>query len=143
MNDELEFIEGMKFDRGYISPYFINVDKGAKCEFQDAYILFSEKKINNIQALIPALELCHHQKKPLLIIAEDVEGEALTALVLNRLKLGLQVCAVKAPGFGDNRKNTLKDMAVATGAVVSSLSFIWVFNFLQLVTLSFFVDIWR
>ncbi|CAH8543705.1 unnamed protein product [Heterobilharzia americana] len=118
LEDELEFIEGMKFDRGYISPYFINTEKGARCEFQDAFVLFSEKKINNIQTLIPALELCHQQKRPLLIIAEDVEGEALTALVLNRLKLGLQVCAVKAPGFGDNRKNTLKDMAIATGGMV-------------------------
>ncbi|TGZ61250.1 hypothetical protein CRM22_008095 [Opisthorchis felineus] len=118
LNDELEFIEGMKFDRGYISPYFINTEKGARCEFQDAYVLFSEKKINSIQSLLPALELCHQQKKPLVIVAEDVEGEALTALVLNRLKLGLQVCAVKAPGFGDNRKNTLRDMAIATGGVV-------------------------
>ncbi|CAH8604068.1 unnamed protein product [Schistosoma rodhaini] len=118
LHDELEFIEGMKFDRGYISPYFLNTEKGARCEFQDAFVLFSEKKINSIQTLLPALELCHQQKRPLLIIAEDVEGEALTALVLNRLKLGLQVCAVKAPGFGDNRKNTLKDMAVATGGIV-------------------------
>ncbi|CAH8520992.1 unnamed protein product [Dicrocoelium dendriticum] len=120
LKDELEFIEGMKFDRGYISPYFINTEKGARCEFQDSFVLFSEKKINSIQTLLPALELCHQQKKPLVIIAEDVEGEALTALVLNRIKLGLQVCAVKAPGFGDNRKNTLRDMAIATGGVVSS-----------------------
>ncbi|KAM7540969.1 hypothetical protein Aperf_G00000043876 [Anoplocephala perfoliata] len=116
--DEIEYIEGMKFDRGYISPYFINTEKGARCEFQDAYILFSEKKINSIQVLIPVLEMIHQQKRPLVIVAEDVEGEALTALVLNRLKLGLQVCAVKAPGFGDNRKNTLRDMAIATGGVV-------------------------
>lgn len=108
----------MKFDRGYISPYFINTEKGARCEFQDAYILFSEKKVNSIQVLIPVLEMVHQQKRPLVIVAEDVEGEALTALVLNRLKLGLQVCAVKAPGFGDNRKNTLRDMAIATGGVV-------------------------
>ncbi|KAL7062149.1 hypothetical protein AAHC03_01464 [Spirometra sp. Aus1] len=118
LNDEVEFIEGMKFDRGYISPYFINTDKGARCEYQDAYVLFSEKKINNIQTLIPVLELVHQQKRPLVIIAEDVEGEALTALVLNRLKLGLQVCAVKSPGFGENRKNTLRDMAIAAGGVV-------------------------
>lgn len=119
MFDEIEYIEGMKFDRGYISPYFINTEKGARCEFQDAYILFCEKKINSIQVLIPVLEMVHQQKRPLVIVAEDVEGEALTALVLNRLKLGLQVCAVKSPGFGDNRKNTLRDMAVATGGVVS------------------------
>ncbi|CAI9716122.1 shock 60 [Octopus vulgaris] len=118
LKDELETIEGMKFDRGYISPYFINTSKGAKCEFQDALVLFCEKKISNIQAIIPALELANSQRKPLLIVAEDVDGEALTTLVLNRLKVGLQVCAVKAPGFGDNRKNTLQDMAIASGGVV-------------------------
>ncbi|KAL3831354.1 hypothetical protein ACJMK2_023107 [Sinanodonta woodiana] len=118
LHDELEVIEGMKFDRGYISPYFINTQKGAKCEFQEALVLFSEKKISSIQSIIPALELANQHRKPLLIVAEDVDGEALTTLVLNRLKVGLQVCAVKAPGFGDNRKNTLRDMAVATGGTV-------------------------
>ncbi|XP_076467577.1 60 kDa heat shock protein, mitochondrial-like [Babylonia areolata] len=118
MKDELEIIEGMKFDRGYISPYFINSSKGAKCEFQDALVLLSEKKISSIQSIIPALELANTARKPLIIIAEDVDGEALSTLVLNRLKVGLQVVAVKAPGFGDNRKNTMQDMAVATGAVV-------------------------
>jgi chaperonin GroEL len=118
LEDELEIIEGLKFDRGYISPYFMNVQKGAKCEFQDALILFSEKKISNVQTLVPALELANQLRKPLLIVSEDVESEALTMLVLNRLKVGLNVCAVKAPGFGDNRKNTIKDMAVATGGVV-------------------------
>jgi len=116
--DELEVIEGMKFDRGYISPYFINTSKGAKCEFQDAFILLSEKKISSIQELIPVLELANSQRKPLLIIAEDIDGEALTTLVLNRLKVGLQVCAIKAPGFGDNRKNTLRDIAAACGGTV-------------------------
>lgn len=116
--DELEVIEGMKFDRGYISPYFINTQKGAKVEYQDALILFSEQKISSVQSIIPALELANSHKKPLIIIAEDVDGEALTALVLNRLKIGLQVAAVKAPGFGDNRKSTLQDMAIATGGVV-------------------------
>ncbi|KAL4703669.1 hypothetical protein ACJJTC_016213 [Scirpophaga incertulas] len=118
LNDELEIIEGMKFDRGYISPYFINSSKGAKVEFQDALVLFSEKKISNVQTIIPALELANQQRKPLVIIAEDVDGEALSTLVVNRLKIGLQVAAVKAPGFGDNRKATLSDMAIATGGVV-------------------------
>ncbi|XP_015794297.1 heat shock protein 60A [Tetranychus urticae] len=118
LSDELEVIEGLKFDRGYISPYFITSPKGAKCEFENCLVLISEKKISAVQPLIPALEMANAQRKPLLIIAEDVEGEALTTLVLNRLKIGLQVCAVKAPGFGDNRKNTLKDIAVSTGATV-------------------------
>merc|ERR1719471_2706580 len=118
LHDELDVIEGMKFDRGFISPYFINTAKGAKVEYQDAFVLFSEKKISNIQSIIPALEMANQVKKPLIIVCEDVDGEALTTLVVNRLKIGLQVAAVKAPGFGDNRKNTLHDMAVATGGVV-------------------------
>lgn len=116
--DELEVIEGLKFDRGYISPYFINSSKGAKVEFQDALVLFSEKKISSIQSIIPVLELANAQRKPLLIIAEDVDSEALSTLVVNRLKIGLQVAAVKAPGFGDNRKSTLNDMAIASGGIV-------------------------
>lgn len=118
LNDELEVIEGMKFDRGYISPYFINSSKGAKVEFQDALVLFSEKKISTIQSIVPALELSNSMRKPLVIIAEDIDGEALTTLVFNRLKIGLQIAAVKAPGFGDNRKATLQDMAIATGGIV-------------------------
>uniref|UniRef100_A0A182SPW0 Heat shock protein 60 n=1 Tax=Anopheles maculatus TaxID=74869 RepID=A0A182SPW0_9DIPT len=118
LNDELEVIEGMKFDRGYISPYFINSSKGAKVEFQDALVLFSEKKISTVQSIIPALEMANQQRKPLVIIAEDVDGEALSTLVVNRLKIGLQVAAVKAPGFGDNRKSTLSDMAISTGGIV-------------------------
>ncbi|XP_017893677.1 heat shock protein 60A-like [Ceratina calcarata] len=118
LHDELEVIEGMKFDRGYISPYFINSSKGAKVEFQDALLLFSEKKISSVQSIIPALELANSQRKPLVIIAEDVDGEALSTLVVNRLKIGLQVAAVKAPGFGDNRKATLQDMAILTGGIV-------------------------
>ncbi|CAL1295731.1 unnamed protein product [Larinioides sclopetarius] len=116
--DELEVIEGMKFDRGYISPYFINTAKGAKIEYQNALVLFSEKKISSVQSIIPALELANQQRKPLIIVAEDVDGEALSTMVLNRLKVGLQVAAVKAPGFGDNRKSTLHDMAIATGGIV-------------------------
>ncbi|RCN44165.1 putative chaperonin GroEL [Ancylostoma caninum] len=118
LNDELELIEGMKFDRGYISPYFINTTKGAKVEYEKALVLLSEKKISNVQDIVPALELANKVRKPLVVIAEDVDGEALTTLVLNRLKVGLQVVAVKAPGFGDNRKNTLRDMAIATGGTV-------------------------
>lgn len=118
LSDELEVIEGMKFDRGYISPYFINSSKGAKVEFQDALILLSEKKISSVQSIIPALELANSQRKPLVIVAEDIDGEALSTLVVNRLKIGLQVAAVKAPGFGDNRKSTLTDMAIASGGIV-------------------------
>uniref|UniRef100_A0A8C8TAT8 60 kDa heat shock protein, mitochondrial n=1 Tax=Peromyscus maniculatus bairdii TaxID=230844 RepID=A0A8C8TAT8_PERMB len=118
LNDELEIIEGMKFDRGYISPYFINTSKGQKCEFQDAHVLLSEKKISSVQSIGPALEIANAHRKPLVIIAEDVDGEALSTLFLNRLKVGLQVVSVKAPGFGDNRKNQLKDMAIATSGAV-------------------------
>ncbi|KAK6743605.1 hypothetical protein RB195_010718 [Necator americanus] len=118
LNDELELIEGMKFDRGYISPYFINTTKGAKVEYEKALVLMSEKKISNVQDIVPALELANKVRKPLVVIAEDIDGEALTTMVLNRLKVGLQVVAVKAPGFGDNRKNTLRDMAIATGGTV-------------------------
>lgn len=118
LTDELEVIEGMKFDRGYISPYFINSSKGAKVEFQDALLLLSEKKISSVQSIIPALELANQQRKPLVIVAEDIDGEALSTLVVNRLKIGLQVAAVKAPGFGDNRKSTLTDMAIASGGIV-------------------------
>ncbi|XP_016926161.3 60 kDa heat shock protein homolog 2, mitochondrial [Drosophila suzukii] len=116
--DELEVIEGMKFDRGYISPYFINSSKGAKVEFQDALLLFCEKKIKSAQSIVPALELANSQRRPLVMIAEDLEAEALSTMVVNRLKVGLQVCAVKAPGFGDNRKEMLADMAIATGGIV-------------------------
>merc|ERR1712117_297036 len=96
----------------------INTSKGAKVEYNDAFVLFSEKKISNIQQIIPALEMSAQAKKPLIIIAEDIDGEALSTLVINRLKIGLQVAAVKAPGFGDNRKNTLQDMAISTGGMV-------------------------
>merc|ERR1712096_142473 len=106
LNDELEVIEGMKFDRGYISPYFINSGKGQKFEYQNAFVLFSQKKISSIQQIVPALELANGQQRPLII------------LVLNRLKVGLKVAAVKAPGFGGNRKNTLNDMAISTGGRV-------------------------
>ena len=118
LKDELEVIEGMRFDRGYISPYFINTAKGQKVEYENALLLLCQGKVSNIQDIVPALEIANGNKRPLLIIAEDVDGEALTALVINRLKIGLQVAAVKAPGFGDNRKNTMKDISISTGAKV-------------------------
>ena len=108
----------MKFDRGYISLYFINTSRGQKCEFQNAYVLLSEKKIPSVQFFVPALEIANAHHKSLIIIAEDVDGETLSTLVLKRLKFGLQVVAVKAPDFRDNRKNQVKDTAIATGGAV-------------------------
>jgi len=117
--DELDIVEGMQFDRGYISPLFATQTKGKiTCEYENALVLLSEKKISDMSAIVPALELAHQSRKPLLIIAEDVDGDALAALVVNRLKAGLKVVAVKAPGFGDNRKETLGDLAVSTGATL-------------------------
>jgi chaperonin GroEL len=111
----LEFVEGMQFDKGYISPYFINNPTDMKCEYEDALILIYEKKINNVRDLLPLLEKVAQAAKPLLIIAEDVESEALAMLVVNKLRGLLQVCAVKAPGFGDRRKAMLGDIATLTG----------------------------
>ncbi len=110
----LDFVEGMQFDKGYISPYFITDPTEMKCELEDCYILIHEKKIANVRDLLPLLERIAQDGKPLLIIAEDVESEALAALVVNRLRGVLQVCAVKAPGFGDRRKAMLQDIAVLT-----------------------------
>ena len=104
LEDELEVTEGMKFDRGFISPYFITNTKTGKVEFENPLILLSEKKISSIQDILPSLELSNQTRRPLLIIAEDVDGEALAACILNKLRGQVQVCAVKAPGFGDNRK---------------------------------------
>jgi len=118
MYDELEVTRGIKFDEGYISPYFVNNPKGAKVEFQDCLVVLCEKKITSMRTIVPALELAFGKKKPVMIIAEDIEGEALTTIVLNKLKIGLQVVGVKAPGFGDNRKAALKDIAIATGATL-------------------------
>src|ERR1700693_5418609 len=115
LETELEVVEGMQFDRGYISPYFVtNADK-MRVEFDDAYILINEKKLSNLNELLPLLEAVVQTGKPLVIVAEDVEGEALATLVVNRLRGGLKVAAVKAPGFGDRRKAMLQDIAVLTG----------------------------
>ena len=120
LESELEVVEGMQFDRGYISPYFItNVEKMV-AELESPYILIYEKKLSGLQALLPLLELVVQSGKPLLIIAEDVEGEALATLVVNKLRGGLKVAAVKAPGFGDRRKAMLQDIAVLTGGEMIS-----------------------
>ncbi|KAJ2341043.1 chaperonin, partial [Coemansia sp. RSA 2618] len=118
--DELEITEGMRFDRGYISPYFITDTKTQKVEFENPLILLSEKKISLVQDILPALEAAAQQRRPLLIIAEDLDGEALAACILNKLRGQLQVCAVKAPGFGDNRKSILGDLAILTNGTVFS-----------------------
>jgi chaperonin GroEL len=118
LEDELEITEGMKFDRGFISPYFITNTKSGKVEFENPLILLSEKKLSSIQDILPSLELSNSLRRPLLIIAEDIDGEALAACILNKLRGQVQVCAVKAPGFGDNRKNTLGDIAILTGGTV-------------------------
>jgi len=115
-----EIVEGMQFDRGYLSPYFINRPMEMDCQLENALILIHEKKIGNLRDLIPLLEKVAQTAKPLLIIAEDVEGEALTALVVNKLRGVLNICAVKAPGFGDRRKAMLGDIAVLTGGTVIS-----------------------
>ena len=117
---ETEVVDGMQFDRGYLSPYFItNADKMI-AELEDAVILIHEKKLGSLQPMVPLLELVIQSGKPLLIIAEDIEGEALATLVVNKLRGGLKVAAVKAPGFGDRRKAMLQDVAILTGGQVIS-----------------------
>ncbi len=118
--DTLEVVEGMQFDRGYISPYFANKADTLTAELDNPMILLVDKKISNIRELIPLLENVMKAGKPLLIIAEDVENEALATLVVNNMRGGLKVCAVKAPGFGDRRKAMLQDIAILTGATVVS-----------------------
>ena len=116
----VDFVDGMQFDKGYVSPYFINRPAEMDCVMEDAYILIHEKKISNLQSLVPVLEKVGNTGKPLMIIAEDVDAEALTLLVVNKLRGVLNVCAVKAPGFGDRRKNMLGDIAVLTGGTLIS-----------------------
>ena len=112
---ELDVVEGMQFDRGYVSPYFITNAEKMVAELEDAYLLIHEKKLSSLQPLLPLLEAVVQAGKPLLIIAEDIEGEALATLVVNKLRGGLKVAAVKAPGFGDRRKAMLEDIAILTG----------------------------
>jgi chaperonin GroEL len=117
---ELEVVEGMQFDRGYLSPYFVTNPEKMVADLEDAFILLHEKKLSNLQAMLPVLEAVVQTGKPLLIIAEDVEGEALATLVVNKLRGGLKIAAVKAPGFGDRRKAMLEDIAILTGGTVIS-----------------------
>ena len=120
LETEIDVVEGMQFDQGFMSPYFVTNSEKMLAELENAQILVSEKKITGLQALLPILEPVAQSGRPLLIIAEDVESEALATLVLNKLRGGLKVCAVKAPGFGDRRKEMLKDIAAVTGATVVS-----------------------
>ena len=120
LETELEVVEGMQFDRGYLSPYFVTNPDKMVAELEDPYILIHEKKLSSLQGMLPVLESVVQSSRPLLIIAEDVEGEALATLVVNKLRGGLKVAAVKAPGFGDRRKAMLEDLAIVTGGQVVS-----------------------
>src|SRR6516164_2286274 len=120
LETELEVVEGMQFDRGYLSPYFITNAEKMVTELEDPYLLLHEKKLSNLQAMLPVLEAVVQSGKPLLIVAEDIEGEALATLVVNKLRGGLKVCAVKAPGFGDRRKAMMEDMAILTAGQLIS-----------------------
>ncbi|TVR06956.1 MAG: chaperonin GroEL, partial [Salinarimonadaceae bacterium] len=117
---ELDIVEGMQFDRGYLSPYFVTNPEKMRVELEDPYVLIHEKKLSNLQEMLPVLEAVVQSGKPLLIIAEDVEGEALATLVVNKLRGGLKIAAVKAPGFGDRRKAMLQDIAILTGGTAVS-----------------------
>jgi len=123
LKTEVEWVEGMQFDRGYLSPYFVTDPQTMECVLEDVYILIYEKKIGSVKDIVPLLEAVVQQGKPLLILAEDIEGEALATLVINRLRGAFQCCAVKAPGYGDRRKAMLEDIAILTGgtAVFESL----------------------
>ncbi len=120
LDTEVEIVEGMQFDRGYLSPYFITNAEKMVAELEDAYILLHEKKLSGLQAMLPVLEAVVQSGKPLVIVAEDIEGEALATLVVNKLRGGLKVAAVKAPGFGDRRKAMLEDIAILTGGQLIS-----------------------
>src|SRR5207237_4370835 len=120
LDTEVEIVEGMQFDRGYLSPYFVTNAEKMVAELENPYILLHEKKLSGLQAMLPVLEAVVQSGKPLVIVAEDVEGEALATLVVNKLRGGLKVAAVKAPGFGDRRKSMLEAIAVLTGGQVIS-----------------------
>ncbi|NPV19844.1 chaperonin GroEL [Bradyrhizobium aeschynomenes] len=120
LDTELEVVEGMQFDRGYVSPYFVTNSEKMRVELEDPYVLIHEKKLSGLQAMLPLLEAVVQSGKPLLIVAEDVEGEALATLVVNKLRGGLKIAAVKAPGFGDRRKAMLEDIAILTGGTTIS-----------------------
>jgi chaperonin GroEL len=123
LTTEVEWVEGMQFDRGYLSPYFVTDPNTMECVLEDAYVLIHEKKISSVKDLVPLLEAVVQQGKPLVIIAEDIEGEALATLVINRLRGTFQCCAVKAPGYGDRRKALMEDIGILTGgtAIFESL----------------------
>ena len=120
LDTELDVVEGMQFDRGYLSPYFVTNSEKMISDLESPYILLHEKKLTTLQSMLPVLEAVVQSGKPLLIIAEDIEGEALATLVVNKLRGGLKVAAVKAPGFGDRRKAMLEDIAILTGGTVIS-----------------------
>src|SRR5215471_9636858 len=120
LETDVEIVEGMQFDRGYLSPYFITNAEKMVAELEDPYVLLHEKKLSALQGMLPVLEAVVQAGKPLLIVAEDVEGEALATLVVNKLRGGLKVAAVKAPGFGDRRKAMLEDIAILTGGQLIS-----------------------
>ena len=115
LETEVEYVEGLKWDRGYISPYFITDPKTSKVEFENALVLLVDKKVSSVQSILHYLEHAMQSGRPLLIVAEDVESEALSTLIINKLRGGLKVVAVKSQGFGDNRRNTMQDIAIATG----------------------------
>ena len=120
IENELDVVEGMQFDRGYLSPYFINNQENMSAELEDPYVLLFDKKISNIRDLLPVLEAVAKSGRPLMIISEDVEGEALATLVVNNMRGIVKVAAAKAPGFGDRRKEMLQDIAILTGGTVIS-----------------------
>ncbi|KAF6214871.1 hypothetical protein GE061_009615 [Apolygus lucorum] len=118
LHDEVEVINGLEIEHGYISPYFVNSKTGSKVEMTNCFILYCDFKVNEIRDIVPALELCVNMNRPLLIVAEDIEGDALTTLVINKMRNNLSVCAVKSPSFGEGRSESLKDLAAATGGKV-------------------------